>query len=309
MSFDIVGDIHGHADRLESLLSKMGYRHQAGAWRHPTRSAIFVGDLIDRGPGQIRTLEIVRDMIDAGAARAIMGNHEFNAIAWATPDPDSEGEFLRARGGEKGGNNHHQHKAFLDEVGADSALHREWVDWFLQMPLWIETPALRVVHACWSPDHVDALSPRLATGCLLTPDLMIESSRKGSSAHDAVEVLLKGPEVRLPAGVSFKDHGGHVRHEMRLAWWRHAAQTLRDGYIGPPGVKVPDEPLPASSRLPEPDRPTFFGHYWFREGVNPIAPVGRRSACVDFSVAGDGLMAAYRFDGEDELSAGKFVLC
>ena len=309
MSFDIIGDVHGHADRLESLLSKMGYRHQSGAWRHPSRSAIFVGDLIDRGPGQIRTLEIVRDMIDAGAAQAIMGNHEFNAIAWATPDPGVDGEFLRPRRGEKGGNNLHQHKEFLAEVGSDSAIHKGWIDWFMQMPLWIETPSFRVVHACWSPAHVEALTPLLADGQLLTPGLLLEASRKGASAHVAVEVLLKGPEVPLPAEVIFKDHGGHVRHEMRLAWWRHAAQTLRDGYVGPPGVVVPDEPLPASSRFPEPDRPTFFGHYWFREGVNPIAPVGRRTACVDFSVAGEGLMVAYRFDGESELSAEKFVCC
>ena len=248
-------------------------------------------------------------MTDAGSAQVVMGNHEFNAIAWATPDPDVDGEFLRTRRGEKGGNNLHQHKEFLAEVGADSPVHKGWIDWFMQMPLWIETPSFRTVHACWSPAHVEALSPLLAAGQRLTPGLLLEASRKGTSAHAAVEVLLKGPEVSLPAGVTFKDHAGKIRGEMRLAWWRHAAETLREGYIGPPAVDVPDVPLPASRRLPEPDRPTFFGHYWFREGVDPLAPVGRRSACVDFSVAGEGLMVAYRFDGEEELSAGKFAWC
>ena len=76
MNYDIVGDIHGQADKLEALLLRMGYAHRAGAWRKAGHTAVFVGDLIDRGPGQLRTLEIVRDMIDAGSGLASMGNHE-----------------------------------------------------------------------------------------------------------------------------------------------------------------------------------------------------------------------------------------
>lgn len=60
MAHDIIGDIHGHGERLEALLLELGYRFRAGAWRHPDRTAVFVGDLIDRGPGQLRTLELVR---------------------------------------------------------------------------------------------------------------------------------------------------------------------------------------------------------------------------------------------------------
>ena len=85
MNYDIIGDIHGHSEKLTSLLKQLGYRHHLGAWRHPERSAIFVGDFIDRGPGQLETIRIVREMLDAGTALAVMGNHEFNAIAWYTP--------------------------------------------------------------------------------------------------------------------------------------------------------------------------------------------------------------------------------
>lgn len=90
MGFDIIGDIHGHALRLEALLARLGYEHRSGAWRHPTRTAIFVGDLIDRGPGQLHTLKLVRAMRDSGSALVAMGNHELNAIAWHTPHPDRE---------------------------------------------------------------------------------------------------------------------------------------------------------------------------------------------------------------------------
>ena len=70
--YDLIGDIHGHADELVALLAKMGYRETGGAWRHPERTAVFVGDFIDRGPKILETLKIVRPMLEerAGARRS-----------------------------------------------------------------------------------------------------------------------------------------------------------------------------------------------------------------------------------------------
>jgi hypothetical protein len=306
MPHDIIGDIHGHADRLDALLAALGYARRNGAWRHPGRTAIFVGDLIDRGPGQVRTLELVRAMMDAGAARATMGNHEFNAIAWATPDPERPGHHLRPRLGDKGEKNRRQHAAFLAEVGPDSAEHRAWVQWFYELPLWIEEPGFRVVHACWSPRHIAVLGGALGSGARLTPELVERASRKGSELYDAVETVLKGAEVQLPAGHSFTDKDGHVRDSIRVRWWSPELATYRSAYIGPAGVDIPDGPIPALDRFPEPDRPTFIGHYWF-DPREPVAPAALRVACVDYSVARGGPLVAYRFDGEPVLSADKFV--
>src|SRR5450432_2381501 len=127
MSYDIIGDIHGHADKLMALLRKLGYQHHMGAWRHPDRTAIFVGDFIDRGPGQLETIRIVREMLDAGTAQAVMGNHELNAISWYMPDPKCDGEHLRRRIAK----NRKQHEAFLAETESNPALHTELVTWFL----------------------------------------------------------------------------------------------------------------------------------------------------------------------------------
>lgn len=306
MSYDIIGDIHGHADQLTALLKTLGYRHRNGAWRHPSRSAIFVGDFVDRGPGQLRTLELVRDMIDAGSARAVMGNHEFNAIAWATPDPLVDGRYLRPRDGNKGSKNRQQHQAFLAEVEGDRAAHRSWIEWFLELPIWIEEPEFRVVHACWSPKHVDHLRPLLSDGQCLSLSLVEAASRRGSAEYEAIETLLKGAELELPAGHSFTDKDGHHRTAIRTRWWDPALTTYRSSYIGPPGVDMPDLPLPPSEQIAPPDRPTFVGHYWF-DPLGPLAPVTSRVACVDFSVAKGGPLVAYRFDGEAELSASKFV--
>jgi len=76
MNYDIIGDIHGRLDKLDALLRRLGYREHHGAWRHPDRTAVFVGDLIDRGPHQVATVDRVRRMVDAGAALCVMGNHE-----------------------------------------------------------------------------------------------------------------------------------------------------------------------------------------------------------------------------------------
>lgn len=102
MSYDIIGDLHGNAEKLEALLARLGYVHRhapgsAGVWRHPSRTAIFVGDFVGRGPHQRRTVELARTMVEDGAALAVMGNHEFNAIAWYLPDPEYDGKHLRTR--------------------------------------------------------------------------------------------------------------------------------------------------------------------------------------------------------------------
>ena len=86
--YDLVGDIHGHADALHRLLKKLEYEVVDGVFRHPERQMIFVGDFIDRGPQQREVLRIARSMCEAGTARAVMGNHEFNAIGWVTQNKD-----------------------------------------------------------------------------------------------------------------------------------------------------------------------------------------------------------------------------
>ncbi|GGN00272.1 polynucleotide kinase-phosphatase [Streptomyces fuscichromogenes] len=71
--FDIVGDIHGCASELESLLSRLGY--QDGV--HPQgRTAVFVGDLVDRGPDSPGVLRRVMSMVGSGNALCVPGNHE-----------------------------------------------------------------------------------------------------------------------------------------------------------------------------------------------------------------------------------------
>ena len=81
--FDVVGDIHGCRSELETLLDRLGYRLDRDAQGravdavHPEgRTAVFVGDLVDRGPDTPGVLRLVMGMVAAGHALCVPGNHE-----------------------------------------------------------------------------------------------------------------------------------------------------------------------------------------------------------------------------------------
>jgi protein phosphatase len=76
--FDIIGDLHGCYDELLELLAQLGYQADAETgMRHPDgRRAIFVGDLVDRGPKVVETVNLARRMVAAGQALCVPGNHD-----------------------------------------------------------------------------------------------------------------------------------------------------------------------------------------------------------------------------------------
>jgi hypothetical protein len=296
-AIDIIGDVHGQYDKLVRLLARLGYRESMGAWRHPGRCAVFVGDLIDRGPRQLATVNLVRAMMDAGAARCILGNHEFNAIAWVTEERCAPGHFLRPHTPA----NSRQHSAFLAEVEGTSE-HASIIAWFRTLPLWLDLEPLRVIHACWHAPSMALLNPHLGPGDTLTEELIHLASEPGQPAHEAIEVLCKGPEARLPDGQSFEDKEGKQRHEVRLRWWLPHLTSYREAGIVMPGdrAKLPDAPLPPAAQGYVYDGPpVIFGHYWF-SGTPRV--ISSRFACVDYSAAVAGPLVAYRWEGESELA-------
>lgn len=302
--YDLIGDIHGHAATLRALLERLGYRERDGRFRHPSRQAIFLGDFIDRGPEQRGVLDIVRPMVADGAALAVMGNHELNALAFHTPDPVSGGEHLRPRSSK----NVDQHRAFLDEHEHPEVLDAA-LDWFWGLPLWLDLGELRVVHAAWDRRALKTIDGALAPGNRLTRPLLEAASRRGTSEQNAVENLLKGIEAELPEGEGFHDKDGYQRRYVRLKWWRYPeGETWRSMFLGPPGVaaRLPEEPLPAHIETGYPDTapPVFIGHYWM---MGEPTPQAANVACLDYSVAKEGgRLVAYRWDGEQRLRDDKF---
>ncbi|GAA5120711.1 metallophosphoesterase [Luteolibacter yonseiensis] len=308
--YDVIGDIHGHAVELGSLLEKLGYRRNvAGTYMPPEadRITVFTGDYIDRGGENFEVIRTVRDMVSAGHAHAIMGNHDLNAVLFHTLHPDSEtGEMKPLR---KHDLYHTRlHQTFIDELERDPESGEENLGWLKSLPICLERDGLRFVHAMWDQaalDHLRADGLLNADGTL-HPDHWHELAMKGTPGCDAVDLLTKGQKIDLPPGVEFINADGHTRGEARLKWWADAGDAglmLYQAVLGVPAEAMPDIPAPEvvkdRMRQLQDTRGTvvFFGHYWM-SGEYPTVET-ERAICLDQSVAKDGYLAAATVTVED----------
>jgi hypothetical protein len=139
---DVVGDIHGQIDALQNLLGKLSYAPDGS---HPeNRKLIFVGDLVDRGPDSVAVVEQVMNMVRAGNAQCVLGNHELNVLRnskkhdnnWYFNDPAKPMNGQRVA------------------TASERATIRQF---FAGLPLALERDDLRVVHACWHAESIELM--------------------------------------------------------------------------------------------------------------------------------------------------------
>ncbi|MGK7297517.1 MAG: metallophosphoesterase [Candidatus Wenzhouxiangella sp. M2_3B_020] len=300
-----IGDIHGHASTLLAMLHRLGWktrdRRLAGP---PGQKLVFLGDLIDDGTENLRTLSLVHDLVERGEAVCTMGNHEYNAVQFHTRDPERPGEHLRPRIEQ----NFDQHRTSLAEIGVSP---RDWTDilaWFRRLPLAVEGPGWRGVHACWHPPSLEALEYRDG-GWHLPDHRWAASARPDEPEYQAVEHLLKGPEYRLPDGASYHDQHGHIRHATRIRWWEPEPKTLREAldFTEPPAHLDLDVAydLDYHPGYPEDEIPVFFAHYWRTGEIRPERP---NAACLDYSLGRKERLVAYRWRGERRIDPERYVV-
>ncbi|HKK30809.1 MAG TPA: metallophosphoesterase, partial [Alphaproteobacteria bacterium] len=263
-----------------------------------------VGDLIDRGPQNLRTVEIVRGLVEHGDALCLMGNHEFNAVQFHTPDPDNPRMHLRPQDDK----NRRQHQAVLDEIERRPGDWQDMLGWFRSLPLAVEGPNWRCVHACWHEPSIGALE-RHGNSWFLAEKHWLPAARYGTDEFRAVETLIKGPEAKLPEGATFRDKEGNLRDRARLRWWDPAPQTIEEAMLFqsvPDGLDM-NAPYRNCEHIgyPEAAVPVFFGHYWNQGEVRPERP---NAACLDYSIGKNDRLAAYCFRGEAELRQEGFVM-
>lgn len=305
--YDLIGDVHGCAHTLAHLLENLGYRLQGGVWRHSRRQVIFLGDIIDRGPRIREALHLVHDMVDRGQAYCIMGNHEFNALGWHTPAPPESGKsFVRE---------HTPRYAMLLQHTFEQFEHypEEWQafrDWFLEMPLFLETERFRVVHACWDNEVILRLRPRLDQG-RMDRAFLRDAAFDGGFAAKALDRLLRGTDMPLPEGLTLTSAEGFTRSFFRTKFWEENPQTYGDIVFQPDGLPEHAARLPLTQSqksrlfLYGPNDPLLFvGHYW-RSGTP--GPIRDNLACLDYSAVKYGKLVAYRLDQESLLDPAKFV--
>jgi diadenosine tetraphosphatase ApaH/serine/threonine PP2A family protein phosphatase len=304
--YDLIGDVHGCARSLEALLERLGYYKSAGVWRHRRRMALFLGDIIDRGPRIREALHLVHDMVEAGQAYCLMGNHEYNALSWATPTIAGSGTtYVREHSARYARQLQETHQQFA----AYPAEWSEFLAWFNELPLFIDAERFRVVHACWDAELIATLRQSYPHGRI--DRAFVQASADPTSFASVVfNRLLRGTDMRLPNGLTLTSDDGYTRAHFRTKFWADAPQTYGDIVFQP-------DALPADvalARLSEEqkdqllhyahDQPLLFvGHYWRRGRPAPIRP---NLACLDYSAVMYGKLVAYRLDQETRLEPGKF---
>ncbi len=292
---DLVGDVHGELDALLALLHRLGVDPERRTARRPV---VFVGDLVDRGPDSVGVVDLFARLRDAGLAFGVAGNHELNLLAEDRKEGNGwywgDGTDAAQHGGTR---------VPFGSRTADAADRARVRACLAELPLVLERPDLRVVHACWDEggaaalpaegdiaalaahfaDFIDAdlavrgvperaARERAAYAGLLDqhvrPDRHLPSVVEEDVAHQVrnpVKLLTSGAEVPLAPGEHFFV-GGKWRFVTRDRWWRRPV-----------------------------DRPTVVGHYWRRRGADipgkrdlwdDVAPFAWSGGvfCVDYSV-------------------------
>jgi len=306
-SYDLIGDVHGCAHTLEHLLDTLGYRKQGGVWRHAQRQALFLGDIIDRGPRIREALHIVHDMVDAGQARCIMGNHEFNALGWCTAAPPGSGkQHVREHTP--------RHARLIGDTLAQFEQHpqdwKDFVQWFYDLPLFIDAGRFRLVHACWDTSMIQLLRGQYPDGCI-DEHFLQAAAVPGSFACNVFDRLLRGTDMRLPDGLTLTGGDGLTRAFFRAKFWEDDPQTYGDIVFQPDALpeEVASTPLSSSQKNNllryGVDEPLLFvGHYWRSGRPSAIRP---NLACLDYSAVLYGKLVAYRLDQEAVIDPHKFV--
>ena len=300
---DLIGDIHGHADKLEEILAIMGYVKEAGVYQHPAkRKLVFLGDYIDRGLKIRETLQIVKSMCDAGHALAIMGNHEFNAICFHTKDKVKGGFYRKHTVVEID-----QH---IETLRQFRNYAQEWeqvyLPWFHTLPLYLELDDFRAVHACWDDAHINWLETNTIYEEIqgqkrISENVLAQYASKESPVYEVLEELLKGKEFDLPTGQEFVDKDGTTRKSARIKWFQPVEERKlhKDVFLGIGeefGELVLDESIHDALHRYDAEKSVFFGHYWLKgKPTDALA----KSICLDYSVAKDGHLVAYRLDAQE----------
>ncbi len=297
--FDIIGDVHGCANALQILLHQLGYRSKNGVFRYAgsaKRSAIFLGDLIDRGPQIRETLAIVKAMVDEGEAQMVLGNHEFSAIAYFT---ETENGFLRSHNERSNA----QIQQTLNQCSFHAKEWRDYLIWFQHLPLFLEFDEFRVVHACWDKELIAQYQTNFGTECL-SPHRIEECKDYKSLSFRCVDRLTRGLTLRLPEGHNIAGRDGYLRHQFRVNFWTEDAKYFEDIHFQPDALPETLKKRILSSddqsrfvHYSEDEKLLFIGHYWLEGEPQPVA---KNIACLDYSAVHGGKLVAYRFHKGDK---------
>lgn len=301
---DIIGDVHGELEALTALLFRLGYSEQGV---HPSgRRLVFVGDLCDRGPDSPGVIRTVMNLVAAGRAQCVLGNHELNLLL---------GKRRQGNHWFEGLSEDPAHPQLGACVPLDPSKQTEVLDFISALPLGLEREDLRVVHAAWHEPSIEIARriPDSVAEAYRRIEEAIEDSEEGRALHKAaaraqhkLSALITNPDTKwgpehhnliasmgafgqlmqmanpirvITSGLETLAEtpffsAGKWRFVTRVPWWRDYEGTT-----------------------------TVFGHYWrwysdtghqlYNQGIPalfsgepPYMTEDHKAFCIDFSVGG-----------------------
>lgn len=301
--YDIIGDVHGHAPLLKKLLIELGYQKTKEGYAHPERTAIFVGDFINRGPEIKKTIRIIRTMVENKNALAILGNHEINAVIF----------YLKYNTGEPLVNSLNKNFYALNKtINQFSKNPEELTDhlrWMRTLPLFLDLGDFRVVHACWSQPAIEIVKTQIPEGKIKKSIFREIYKNPNSEPGRSIWSLTKGVDFHLPGDLRIINNKGISPRTFRMKWWEQPdGKTFEEmsfeSKFSLPGYTIPKQILPDSYVYPETAPIVFFGHYC--RGKGPFI-VKQNICCVDSCVNGTKKLTAYRWSGEKFLEEKNLI--
>lgn len=296
MVYDIIGDVHGHASHLLKLLQQKGYKNSQGSFSHPERTAIFVGDFINRGPEIKQTLRIIRAMTEEGNAMAILGNHELNAIIYQLKNKNGR-RLIKS--------NKYFLSLFktLNEFKGEKDEWKSHLKWMRTLPFYIENKGFRVVHACWSDEALQHINLLYEEGRIRKKTIKKIHQNPQSEQSKSIWTTTKGVYFKLPSDLKIMSNKGTSPRSFRVKWWeKNEGITFRDfsfeNKFKLPSYTIPTQVMPQTFPYKKNKIPVFFGHYC--RGAGPFI-IKSNICCVDSCVANTKILTAYSWEGENKL--------
>ncbi len=299
--YDIIGDVHGEADKLKLLLDKIGYVKKNGVFTHPERKAVFVGDFINRGPKIRETVQIIRAMVENGNALAILGNHELNAIFYYLKN--KFGKYYTRR---------RKYRLSLDQTLKEFVNYKDefkdHLKWMRSLPLFLDLGDIRVVHACWKDENIELIRSHFAEGRLKKNKLR-EIFENNVVVAKSIWETCKGVDFKLPRYLLIFDSSGLPHRSFRSKWWINPeGLTFRkislESRFKLPKYTIPKEIITPVAPYPEDAPIVFFGHYCLNKKSGILTD---NLCCVDSCVSRNRKLMAYRWSGEKKLDESHIV--
>jgi len=300
--YDIIGDVHGHADQLKSLLKNMGYQLVDGCYSHPTRKAVFVGDFINRGPKIKETIILIRKMVEKGTAFAILGNHEMYAVLYYLRD--IEGKYYKKR--------IPKYQLQINQTLEEFVLYKDefksHLKWMRTLPMFLDFGDIRIIHACWDDENVKLLKD-IITEPKLSKAILREIALNGTKFSESFWQSCKGVDFELPKNLLIFDDDGRPHRSFRMKWWENPeGKTFKEVSIESrfelPDYTIPRELVKFRRPYPEDAPIVFFGHYSLVDGFGILKD---NVCCVDSGVSRTGRLLAYRWSGEQKLKQSNLI--